>query len=571
MSFLNLFLITPCSYTHPIITFISVQEKHYLICLSSKFKNIFDKKIFYPLINLYTQSPQKHTYHEFKYVSSFQFNNQIKYLGLESLYQDIIFICDTSGSMRRYSKRTSMLKFIDTMVSGINQQQISKNIGLISFNQQSKWIIPMTSSELFPYPLGDNFLKSNGMTNFESWVKLVRKIEKPSILVLISDMDTNIKNKNNYIPILKKHFFYQIILPPGNNYISKSLNHISNGYGRYFLSSQNGIIPSYITQDMLTELTNKNPPQLICYQTHVRFHPIIEFDTSLPSSSFLIEDEPELLQLKKLPIKIIYNGSKVEQWDCQHSRLIIKNQSCPWEIFRTSLIKKMSHLNYYRTKLLEKEYPQAKELEDLAYYISSLDIYEHERCLVILGDLYNSEVLYRARSNHMYSSRLSQNYVLTEILMELNIIICKAITSIEHQHYDKTVTLLLDIQTKGEELTQQKIKKMKKESFYNKNQYYQLFKKIKFILTKEIKTILKFSDSDELVFNDDFKGLKINEHIYIGNLEGNQLETLIYLYCCLHNSDLYNFELDGDVAEYIPSTEIGPQSGIINESTINSI
>ena len=107
MSLFNLFLITPCAFTHYITNYLTVQEKHHLIGVSKNFKKIFNKSIFHPLINLYTQSPQGHTYHEFKYISCFQFTQKIQDLGIHSSFDDIIFICDTSGSMKRNSKGNS--------------------------------------------------------------------------------------------------------------------------------------------------------------------------------------------------------------------------------------------------------------------------------------------------------------------------------------------------------------------------------------------------------------------------------------------------------------------------------
>ena len=570
MSFFNLFLLTPCSYTNPILSYISTQDKHYIISLSKEFKKLLDKSLFYPLINLYTQSSQNHTYHEFKYISSFQFSEQIKNLGIHCNYQDIIFICDTSGSMRNNFKKTAMIKLINNLVFTINHQKNPRNIGLISFNQKSFWTVPIVDSKSFPFPITNNLIRSLGMTNFDSWINLIKNIEKPSMLVLISDMDVQIRNKNKYIPILMKHFFYQVILPPGNRYTSESLNHISNGYGKYFLPSTTlGVIPSCI-EKKLSSFLLETQPQLICYQTHSRYHAIRDFDVSLPSSSFLIEDEQQLEELKKIPIHILFNGKKIEQWDSQNSRFIVRNQACPWEIFKTSLIKKMSHLNYLRNKLLRKEYLHCDMLEEIIRDILCLDINNHQACLETLGEIYNSEALYSIRNNNFFSSKRFFNHgTSTNLLIDLNILICKTITSIEHQSYDQAKKLIINIQDLGKEISLKKIKRFKNDSIIIKNEYNDLFKRMKIILSSEIKTILKITSHESLDLNDEFNGLRINNIEYSGNLNGEQLETLVYLYCCLFNKNLYNFELDGDIAEYIPSLEI--DSHRVNQSTTTTI
>lgn len=554
MTFLNLFLITPCSHTNPIIPFLSVQEKHHLNCLSQQFKNLFDKSIFFPLINLYTQSPQNHTYHQFKYISSFQFSHQITNLGTPCTYEDIIFICDTSGSMKRNSKINSMIDFVNQIISNIQDSQVSRNIGIISFKQDSEWIIKMKSSKSFPYPLENDFFESSGMTNFDSWIKLIKKLQKPSFLVLISDMDTNIQNKNKYIPILKKHFFYQIILPPGNKYTSESLNHISNGYGQYFLSETKGSISKNITQKLSSLLTTPRP-QLICYQTHSRYHPIKDFEVSLCSSSFLIEDEQQLSDLRKLSINIIMNGLKVEQWNSQYSRLVIRSGPCPWEIFKMSLIKKMSHLNYCRTQLLKKENTHCQDLEDIAYRLCSIDVTNREESYQILSDIYESSFLKKVRNTNFFSAHFIYNSSFSsDMLIDLNILLCNTLNTLEDNIWDDSLSSLIEIQKLGEDLTYRKIKKIKRDFDSYQNQYSQLYQALKYILDKEIKSILKLSSQESLTPNDNYNGLIISEKEYLGNLEGEQLESLIYLYCCLYNSDLFNFHLDGDFAEYIPSS-----------------
>lgn len=568
MSFFNLFLITPCAYTHYITNYVTVQEKHHLVCLSKQFRKIFNKSIFHPLINLYTQSPQAHTYHQFKYISCFQFTPKIQDLGNHNSFDDIIFICDTSGSMKRNSKRNSMIHFIEQIVVKLNKEGSSKNIGLISFNRKSEWVYQLTPVSQFPYPVGDHLLDSSGVTNFDSWISLIKNIDKSSILILVSDMETNIRNKNKYIPILKKHFFYQIILPPGNNYTAKSLNHISNGYGKFFLSSNNGVIPDKIINEMFSLLINPQP-QIICYQSHSRFHPINKFECPLSSSSFLVENDEQLQQLKELPINIIFNGQKIEQWDSQQSRFITKNEKCPWDIFKTALIKKMSHLNYFRQQLLKKEYTHYSELEEIALEINSLDINNHLECYDTLRDIFNRRPLCSIRGSFLYlPNSEQQNSISTGLLIDLNILVSKTLNSLEEPNREFSLSLLIKLQDMCHQLIYQRIKRIKNDSHTFNNKYQQLYLSLKNILSQEIKSILKLPILQTLTFNNEYNGLDIEQKEFLGNLEGNQLETLVYLYCCLHNSDLYNFHLDGELAEYIPNLS---DNLIVNQKNIKNV
>lgn len=543
MSLFNLFLITPCSYTNTIIDFLTVSEKHYLICLSTPFKKLFNKSIFYPIINLYTQSPQQHTYHQFKYISCFQFSQKIQNLGIQCDYDDIIFICDCSGSMKRNSKKNSMIHFINKIVFELNQAQSSKRLGLISFSRKSEWIYKLSPVSEFPYPLEEDFLDFSGMTDFDSWINLIKNINQSSILILISDMDTNIRDKNRYISILKKHFFYQIILPPGNKYTAEYLDHISNGYGKFFLSTSTGIIPEEITNEMVSLLINPHP-QMLCYQTHSRFLPINQFECPLPSSSFLIEDDQQLQQLKELPINIIFNGQKIEQWDSQQSRFITKNERCPWDIFKTALIKKMSQLNYFRLQLLKKEYTHYSELEVIALEINSLDIHNHPECYDILYDIFNRRPLSSIRSSFLYLPNSErQSSVSTGLLIDLNILVSKTINSLEEPDREYSLSLLIELQEMCHQLVYQRIKRIKNDSHIINTKYQQLYLSLKSILSQEIKSILKLPLTKTLSFNDNYNGLQINQQEFLGNLNSGQVETLVYLYCCLHNSDLYNFSL----------------------------
>jgi len=568
MSLFNLFLITPCAFTHYITNYLTVQEKHHLIGVSKNFKKIFNKSIFHPLINLYTQSSQGHTYHEFKYISCFQFTQKIQELGIHSSFDDIIFICDTSGSMKRNSKRNSMIHFIEQIVVKLNKEGSSKNVGLISFNRKSEWVYQLTPVSEFPYPVEDHLLDSSGVTNFDSWINLIKNIDKSSILILVSDMVTNIRNKNKYIPILKKHFFYQIILPPGNNYTAKSLNHISNGYGKFFLSSNNGSIPEKIINEMFSLLIDPQP-QIICYQSHSRFHPINNFECPLSSSSFLVEDDQQLQQLKELPINIIFNGQKIEQWDSQQSRFITKNEKCPWDIFKMALIKKMSHLNYFRQKLLKKEYTHYSELEEIALEINSLDINNHLECYDSLKDIFNRRPLSSIRGSYLYlPNSEQQNSISTGLLIDLNILVSKTLNSLEEPDHDYSTNLLLKLQDMCQQLVYQRIKRIKNDSLIFNHKYQQLYLSLKRILSQEIKSILKLSLSETLSFNNNYSGLEINQKEFLGDLEGDQLGILVYLYCCLHNSDLFNFHLDGDLAEYIPNLR---DNLIVNQKNIKNI
>lgn len=545
MSLFNLFLITPCAFTHYITNYLTVQEKHHLIGVSKNFKKIFNKSIFHPLINLYTQSSQGHTYHEFKYISCFQFTQKIQNLGIHSSFDDIIFICDTSGSMKRNSKRNSMIHFIEQILVKLNKEGSSKNVGLISFNRESEWVYQLTPVSLFPYPVENHLLDSSGVTNFDSWINLIKNIDKSSILILVSDMVTNIRNKNRYISILKKHFFYQIILPPGNKYTAEYLDHISNGYGKFFLSTSTGIISEEITNEMVSLLINPHP-QMLCYQTHSRFLPINQFECPLPSSSFLIEDDQQLQQLKELPINIIFNGKKIDQWDSQQSRFFTKNERCPWDIFKASLIKKMSQLNYFRLQLLKKEYTHYSELEDIALEINSLDINNQLECYDILCDIFNRRPLSSIRSSFLYLPNSErQSSVSTGLLIDLNILVSKTINSLEEPDREYSLSLLIELQDMCQQLVYQRIKRIKNDSHIINTKYKQLYLSLKSILSQEIKSILKLPLTQTLSFNDNYNGLQINQQEFLGNLNGGQVETLVYLYCCLHNSDLYNFSLQG--------------------------
>lgn len=544
MSLFSLFLITPCSYTHSIMKLLTTSEKHHLICLSSKFKKLFDKSIFYPTINLYTQSPQQHTYHQFKYISCFQFNQKIQNLGVQCDYDDIIFICDTSGSMKRNSKKNSMIHFINKIVFELNQAQTSKNVGLISFNSKSDWVYKLSPVSEFPYPLENYFLFCSGTTDFDSWINLIKTISKSSILILISDMDTNIRDKNKYISILKKHFFYQIILPPGNKYTAEYLDHISNGHGKFFLSSSTGIISEEIISEMVSLLINPHP-RMLCYQTHSRFLPINQFECPLPSSSFLIEDDQQLQQLKELPINIIFNGQKIEQWDSQQSRFITKNESCPWDIFKASLMKKMSQLNYFRLQLLKKEYTHYSELEDIALEINSLDINNHLECYDTLSDIFNRPPLMSIRGSFLYLPNSErQSSISTGLLLDLNILVSKTLNSLEETDQEYSLSLLIELQEMCQQLVNQRIKRIKNDSHIYNTKYEQLYLSLKKIIANEIKSTLKVHVSQTLLFNDNYNGIQINQQEFLGNLRGDQIETLVYLYCCLHNSDLYNFSLE---------------------------